>query len=98
MQRIGGSFCLAFIAAIPALACSRGEPRSALADSAPVENVAAAQDSGSAVAGFRFVLSPTGSAARYRVRERLVGHNLPNDAIGETKSPTARSISTLTER
>jgi polyisoprenoid-binding protein YceI len=36
----------------------------------------------------RFVLSPTGSAARYRVRERLVGHDMPNDAIGETKSVT----------
>jgi polyisoprenoid-binding protein YceI len=26
--------------------------------------------------------------ARYRVRERLVGHDLPNDAVGETKSLT----------
>jgi polyisoprenoid-binding protein YceI len=29
-----------------------------------------------------------GSAARYRVREQLVGHDLPNDAIGETKNVT----------
>ena len=38
--------------------------------------------------GARFVLAPTGNAARYRVREQLVGHDLPNDAIGETKSLT----------
>jgi polyisoprenoid-binding protein YceI len=36
----------------------------------------------------RFVLAPTEQAARYRVRERLVGHDLPNDAVGETKSIT----------
>jgi polyisoprenoid-binding protein YceI len=36
----------------------------------------------------RFVLAPTEQAARYRVRERLVGHDLPNDAVGETKSVT----------
>jgi polyisoprenoid-binding protein YceI len=34
----------------------------------------------------RLVLAPTGNVARYRVRERLVGHDLPNDAVGETKS------------
>ena len=39
-------------------------------------------------AALRFVLSATGSAARYRVRERLMGHDLPNDAVGETKSLT----------
>jgi polyisoprenoid-binding protein YceI len=37
-------------------------------------------------AALRLVLSPAGSAARYRVRERLVGHDLPNDAVGETKT------------
>jgi polyisoprenoid-binding protein YceI len=36
----------------------------------------------------RFILAPTEQAARYRVRERLVGHDLPNDAVGETKSVT----------
>ena len=89
MKKIRSQFCLAFVAAIPLLACSRGEPRTAFADSAPVKKAAAGQTSRSApLAVLRFVLSPTGNAARYRVRERLVGHDLPNDAIGETKSLT----------
>lgn len=32
----------------------------------------------------RFAVSSTGNAARYRVREQLMGKDLPNDAIGET--------------
>jgi polyisoprenoid-binding protein YceI len=36
----------------------------------------------------RFVLASSGNAVRYRVRERLVGRDLPNDAVGETKSIT----------
>ena len=30
------------------------------------------------------MLAPTGNTVRYRVREQLVGHDLPNDAVGET--------------
>jgi len=33
----------------------------------------------------RFVIGATGNEARYRVREQLMGANLPNDAIGATK-------------
>jgi polyisoprenoid-binding protein YceI len=77
----------AFIAMVPVLACSRGEPQTAFAGSAPAKKVATVQAANSAIAAaLRFVLSPTGNAARYRVRERLVGHDLPNDAIGETKT------------
>ena len=36
----------------------------------------------------RLVVAPTGSAARYRVREQLMGHDFPNDAVGETRSLT----------
>jgi polyisoprenoid-binding protein YceI len=36
----------------------------------------------------RLTVAPTGSAARYRVREQLVSLDLPNDAVGETKSIT----------
>ena len=32
----------------------------------------------------RFTVTPTGNEARYRVREQLMGANLPNDAIGTT--------------
>ena len=41
----------------------------------------------SSKAALRYVLS-SGSAARYRVREQLMGHDFPNDAVGETKSLT----------
>ena len=90
MQTICCPFRLAFIAVVPAIACSPGEPQAAFASSSPSNQVAtvqAAANSGNAAA-LRLVLSPTGNAARYRVRERLVGHDLPNDAIGETKALT----------
>jgi polyisoprenoid-binding protein YceI len=73
--------------AFPALACSRGEPRSAYA-STPATGEQVATAAASPEAAFHFVVSPAGTAARYRVRERLVGHDLPNDAVGETKSVT----------
>ena len=80
---------LAFIAIVPVVACSRSEPETAYADSVPLKKAGAAQVSRSiASAALRFVLAPTGNAARYRVRERLVGHDLPNDAVGETKTLT----------
>lgn len=34
----------------------------------------------------RFVTAPEGNAARYRVREQLVGLQFPNDAVGETEA------------
>jgi len=36
----------------------------------------------------RFLVASTGNEARYRVREQLVGRDLPNDAIGATKDIT----------
>ena len=89
MQTIWSPFRLAFIAVVPVIACSRGESQTAFADSAPSTKVAAVQPANSGTAAaLRLGLSPTGNAARYRVRERLVGHDLPNDAIGETKTLT----------
>jgi polyisoprenoid-binding protein YceI len=40
------------------------------------------------VAPIRFVIGPTGNEARYRVREQLMGADLPNDAIGKTTAVT----------
>ena len=40
---------------------------------------------GGAPARVRFVVAPTGNEARYRVREQLVGLELPNDAVGTVK-------------
>jgi polyisoprenoid-binding protein YceI len=35
---------------------------------------------------FHFVVASTGNEARYRVREQLVGVDLPNDAVGTTQA------------
>ena len=50
----------------------------------PAKNAAAAKPA----APIRFVISPAGNEARYRVREQLMGANLPNDAVGVTKTIT----------
>jgi polyisoprenoid-binding protein YceI len=34
----------------------------------------------------RLVIEPAGTEVRYRVRERLAGHDLDNDAIGKTRA------------
>lgn len=36
----------------------------------------------------RFIVTATGNEARYRVREQLMGANLPNDAVGTTTQVT----------
>ena len=42
----------------------------------------------------RFLVAPTGNEARYRVREQLVGVDLPNDAVGVTHDITGMLIVT----
>ena len=88
VQVIGGRTAFAAFAALTISACSRGEQNTAFASSSSVRSAVGVQDSTSAAsqsAALRFALAPSGNAARYRVREQLVGHDLPNDAIGETK-------------
>jgi polyisoprenoid-binding protein YceI len=65
-------------------ACS-SKPNEAFAASRA--KTAEAQLPGSAAAALRLRVAP-GSVARYRVSEQLVSLDLPNDAIGETKSIT----------
>jgi len=68
-------------------ACSQSEPESAFAQSTRATTTASAVQSDAAKgAALKLVLAPTGNEARYRVREQLMGHDLPNDAVGETKS------------
>jgi polyisoprenoid-binding protein YceI len=72
------------------LAAAACEPsKSAEARSTPTVQASAAAASGpSSAAAVRYVTAPTGNAARYRIREQLVGLDLPNDAIGETSGVT----------
>src|SRR5215475_13168430 len=39
-----------------------------------------------------FIVAPTGNEARYRVREQLVGFDLPNDAVGVTKDIAGKLV------
>jgi len=72
-------------------ACSRGEPETAYASSS-TRSSSEVQSSQSVAPvkgeALRLVLASSGNVARYRVREQLVGHDLPDDAVGETKSLT----------
>ena len=90
IRRIGGPTMSVALAALTMLGCSRGDAGTAFAKSAPAKNVDAVPASAGSAPGvmLRFVLAPAEQAARYRVRERLVGHDLPNNAVGETKSIT----------
>ena len=80
---------LAVIAGV-AYACQPGETAEARstvpAASTNVDAAAVSAVNAQSTAALRYVTAPTGNAARYRIREQLVGLDLPNDAIGETKA------------
>ena len=83
------SVIVAVSAAIVA-ACTSGKSETAFArarDTTVSQNTTSVKAS-PGKAAIRFVLAPSGSAARYRVREQLMGHDFPNDAVGETKNLT----------
>ena len=50
--------------------------------------MAAPLPAATSAAALRFVVAPSGNEARYRVREQLVGRDLPNDAVGATSGVT----------
>jgi polyisoprenoid-binding protein YceI len=50
------------------------------------------KQTGSATNQLHFLVAPTGNEARYRVREQLVGFDLPNDAVGVTKDIAGRLV------
>ena len=58
------------------------EARTAVAAEQPAAVASTAQ------VAIRYRTAETGNAARYRIREQLVGLDLPNDAVGETGSVT----------
>lgn len=45
-----------------------------------------------AAPAFTLVVEQPGNEVRYRVREQLVGHDLPNDAIGATQAVTGEIL------
>jgi polyisoprenoid-binding protein YceI len=91
VQVMGRRTVVAAFAALATSACSGGEQNIAYASSSTARNEVAVQASTPAAVqkgALRFALAPTGNEARYRVRERLMGHDFDNDAIGETKNMT----------
>jgi polyisoprenoid-binding protein YceI len=74
-------------AAISLASLSACEPDKS-AEARSVVNASAPVQTSSAATAFRFVTDPAGTSARYRIREQLVGLDLPNDAVGETKGVT----------
>ena len=68
-------------------AAPKATAKSAAAKQASAKPAAAAQST-----RLRFLVAPTGNEARYRVREQLVGKDLPNDVIGVTKDVSGRLI------
>ncbi len=90
MERMTGRAACTLILAASA-ACSsgdKGEASAATPAGAPASASSDAIPAATSAVGIRFVTAPTANAARYRVREQLVGVDLPNDAIGETKAVT----------
>ena len=67
----------------PAASATAGAPAVATAG-AEVTQVAPPTVSGAG--GLVIAIDPANSEARYRVREQLAGHDLPNDAIGKTRA------------
>lgn len=74
-------------AALSVTACEPRESAEARSVTGTAAQVQAKSPSPTAAA-YRFITAPERNAARYRIREQLVGVDLPNDAVGETKAVT----------
>ena len=74
---------LMIIAAIVAVGCTQ-EDSSRIEETASGSLAVAAFDTSHTAGTIRFTVAASGNTARYRVREQLMGRDLPNDAIGET--------------
>ncbi|MES2177045.1 MAG: YceI family protein [Gemmatimonadota bacterium] len=61
-------------------------------DAATASNAHSVVGTSMAAGAIRFSVAPTGNAARYRVREQLMGKDFPNDAIGETSQITGAIV------
>jgi polyisoprenoid-binding protein YceI len=61
-------------------------------DSAGAKEGGNARASDQSAQAVRYVVAPSGNTARYRVREQLVGLDLPNDAVGETNEVSGEIV------
>ena len=86
---------LFIVPAALAIAAGAAQPRISAPSSATIAPAASHQGAALSSSGqqaqaraIRYVVATTGNEARYRVREQLVGFDLPNDAVGRTSQVT----------
>src|SRR5215207_2362856 len=80
---------LTLLAIIASAACTTGGEARSVSDSAAGRTDSASGEIALIPASaIRFTVASSGNAARYRIREQLMGKDLPNDAIGETAEIT----------
>src|SRR5687767_13109089 len=82
------TFAAAAVFLLAATACEPSNSAEARAIESEQDRASAPAAPPTAAAAVRYVTEPTGNAARYRIREQLVGLDLPNDAVGETSGVT----------
>jgi polyisoprenoid-binding protein YceI len=88
MKRTFTTITFAAIGLGSLIACEPKESAEARSPASEATPAVTALPPASAAVAARFVTDPAGTAARYRIREQLVGVDFPNDAIGETKEVT----------
>jgi polyisoprenoid-binding protein YceI len=96
MKMLNARYCLLAIATVSISACEPRESAEARTTNVPAASTTSTTTASpdmsipqpTAAAAYRFVTASAGNAARYRIREQLVGVDFPNDAIGETKNVT----------
>jgi polyisoprenoid-binding protein YceI len=80
---------LTLLAIIATAACTTGGEARSVSDSAATRADSASGEIALIPAtAIRFTVASSGNTARYRIREQLMGKDLPNDAIGETTEIT----------
>ena len=82
------SFAAAAAILLAGTACEPSKSAEARATTTEQASASTSSSPSTAAAAVRYVTAPTGNAARYRIREQLVGLDLPNDAVGETSGVT----------
>ncbi|HEY1952054.1 MAG TPA: YceI family protein [Gemmatimonadaceae bacterium] len=90
-QKIRRASMIVAVAAAVIIGLTTRESESAYArplESAGTQGTTGVNATGRTKAALRLILAPTGNEARYRVREQLMGHDFPNDAVGVTKTLT----------
>jgi len=86
-KKTAAAVVLPVVATLFAAGCRGGDVNEASA-ATPARQVATGAVALQGTDGLQLVVGPDGNEVRYRVREQLVGVDLPNDAIGATSDVT----------